>query len=47
VLPLAVGSMGQPPAPPSRPPWLQWLILAIFLWSSWQVAGFWFQQLRG
>ena len=29
-----------------RPPWLNWLILGIFLWSSWQLAGFWFQQLR-
>jgi hypothetical protein len=38
--------MGSPPSAP-RPPWLQWLILAIFLLSSWQVAGFWFQQLRG
>ncbi|MEB3253847.1 MAG: hypothetical protein VKI93_03940 [Synechococcus sp.] len=30
-----------------RPPWLNWLFLAMFLWSSWQLAGFWIQQLRG
>jgi hypothetical protein len=30
-----------------RPPWLNWLFLAIFLWSSWQLAGMWFSQLRG
>ena len=30
-----------------RPPWLNWLFLGIFLWSSWQLAGFWFQQLYG
>jgi hypothetical protein len=29
-----------------RPPWLNWLFLAIFLWSSWQLAGFWFSQLH-
>lgn len=36
-------------APPdsTRPPWLQWLILLIFLWSSWQLAGLWFQRLHG
>ena len=31
----------------SRPPWLQWLILLIFLWSSWQLAGLWLQRLHG
>jgi hypothetical protein len=30
-----------------RPAWLNWVILAIFLLSSWQLAGFWFQQLHG
>lgn len=30
-----------------RPPWLNWLFLAIFLWSSWQLAGMWFSQLHG
>jgi hypothetical protein len=30
-----------------RPAWVNWLILAIFLLSSWQLAGFWFQQLHG
>jgi len=30
-----------------RPAWLNWLFLAIFLWSSWQLAGMWFSQLRG
>jgi len=29
-----------------RPPWLNWLFLGVFLWSSWQLAGFWFQQLH-
>ena len=24
-----------------RPPWLNWLFLGIFLWSSWQLAGMW------
>jgi hypothetical protein len=27
-----------------RPGWLNWLFLAIFLWSSWQLAGMWFSQ---
>jgi hypothetical protein len=31
----------------TRPPWLQWLILLIFLWSSWQLAGLWFQRFHG
>ena len=30
-----------------RPAWMNWLFLAIFLWSSWQLAGFWFAQLHG
>ena len=30
-----------------RPAWINWLFLAIFLWSSWQLAGFWFEQLHG
>lgn len=30
-----------------RPAWLNWLFLAIFLWSSWQLAGMWFSQLHG
>lgn len=34
------------PAPP-RPRWLNWLYLLIFLWSSWQLAGFWFERLHG
>ena len=29
-----------------RPAWLNWLFLAIFLWSSWQLAGMWFSQLH-
>jgi hypothetical protein len=24
-----------------------WLFLAIFLWSSWQLAGMWFSQMHG
>jgi len=35
------------PEDSSRPAWLQWLILLIFLWSSWQLAGFWLQRLHG
>ena len=30
-----------------RPAWMNWLFLGIFLWSSWQLAGFWFAQLHG
>jgi hypothetical protein len=30
-----------------RPPWLNWLFLLIFLWSSWQLAGFWLEKLHG
>lgn len=32
---------------PRRPVWLQWLILLTFLWSSWQLAGFWWHRLQG
>jgi hypothetical protein len=32
---------------PQRPAWLNWLILGMFLWSSWQLAGFWFDRLHG
>lgn len=30
-----------------RPAWLNWLILAAFLWSSWQLAGLWAARLHG
>lgn len=30
-----------------RPSWLNWLILAAFLWSSWQLAGLWAARLHG
>ncbi len=30
-----------------RPAWMNWLFLGIFLFSSWQLAGYWFQQLHG
>ena len=30
-----------------RPAWLNWLFLGIFLLSSWQLAGFWFETLQG
>ena len=30
-----------------RPAWLNWLFLLIFLWSSWQLAGFWLVRLSG
>ncbi len=30
-----------------RPSWLNWLILAAFLWSSWQLAGLWVARLHG
>ncbi len=29
-----------------RPPWLNWVFLLVFLWSSWQLAGMWFSQLH-
>ena len=32
---------------PRRPAWLNWLFLAAFLLSSWQLAGLWFQRLHG
>ncbi|KKZ11275.1 MAG: membrane protein [Candidatus Synechococcus spongiarum 142] len=35
-----------PPAM-KRPAWLNWLYLLIFLWSSWQLAGMWWQRLNG
>jgi len=31
----------------NRPGWVNWLFLGIFLWSSWQLAGFWFAQFHG
>jgi hypothetical protein len=33
------------PERPQRPVWLNWLFLAMFLWSSWQLAGLWFARL--
>ena len=30
-----------------RPPWLNWLFLLAFLWSSYQLAGLWFARLNG
>jgi len=30
-----------------RPGWLNWVFLAMFIWSSWQLAGFWINQLHG
>jgi hypothetical protein len=47
------GARIRPPCPrhlpvmekPQRPAWLNWLFLAMFLWSSWQLAGLWFQRL--
>jgi|GEM_PF-498929 len=47
--------MGRPPSMPGlmepeqnrRPSWLNWLILAAFLWSSWQLAGLWVARLHG
>lgn len=51
--PLA-GSAWPPKAPDAmtspgnrRPAWLNWLILAAFLWSSWQLAGLWATRLHG
>jgi hypothetical protein len=32
---------------PQRPAWLNWIILAAFLWSSWQLAGLWLERLHG
>jgi hypothetical protein len=45
----------QPSLPPAsmaapenqRPAWFNWVVLLIFLWSSWQLAGLWFQRLHG
>ncbi|NDC16025.1 MAG: hypothetical protein EBZ76_12895 [Synechococcaceae bacterium WB9_2_170] len=34
------------PENPKRPPWLNWVFLLIFLWSSYQLAGFWFERLH-
>jgi hypothetical protein len=30
-----------------RPAWLNWLFLLMFLWSSWQLAGYWLERVRG
>jgi hypothetical protein len=30
-----------------RPAWLNWIFLLIFLWSSWQLSGLWFERLHG
>ena len=30
-----------------RPAWLNWVFLAIFLWSSWQLLGFWLPKIQG
>ena len=35
-----------PPEAPQRPAWLNWLFLLAFLWSSYQLAGLWFQRLH-
>jgi hypothetical protein len=35
------------PPESKRPPWLNWLFLLIFLWSSWQLTGLWFSRLHG
>jgi hypothetical protein len=35
------------PESPNRPPWLNWLFLLAFLWSSYQLAGLWFARLHG
>ncbi|HBH74460.1 MAG TPA: hypothetical protein DDY43_13775 [Synechococcales bacterium UBA10510] len=40
-------SVAMVPEQPQRPAWLNWLILAAFLWSSWQLAGMWFNRLHG
>ncbi len=34
------------PENPQRPPWLNWVILLIFLWSSYQLASFWMARLH-
>ena len=34
------------PENPQRPAWLNWLFLLAFLWSSYQLAGLWFQRLH-
>ncbi|KZR75560.1 hypothetical protein PMIT1323_01853 [Prochlorococcus marinus str. MIT 1323] len=32
---------------PERPVWMNWAFLGIFLWTSWQLAGFWMERLNG
>ena len=41
------GCSPQRPPAMKRPAWLNWLYLLIFLWSSWQLAGMWWQRLGG
>jgi len=40
-------SAAMAPQEHQRPAWLNWLFLLIFLWSSWQLAGFWLARLSG
>jgi len=35
------------PEKPQRPAWMNWLFLGMFLWSSWQLAGYWLARLHG
>lgn len=35
------------PSNDRRPPWLNWLFLLMFLWSSWQLAGYWLERFSG
>ena len=35
------------PEKPQRPAWMNWLFLGMFLWSSWQLAGYGLQRLHG
>jgi hypothetical protein len=35
------------PEKQQRPAWLNWLFLGMFLWSSWQLAGYWLARLHG
>ena len=45
--PRAMASCSSRTTAHETPPWLNWLYLLIFLWSSWQLAGMWWQRLHG
>jgi len=42
-----LGRLFMAPENPQRPPWLNWLFLLAFLWSSYQLGSLWFARLHG